>query len=95
MPFGLSVKDFGDSQGLVFLLLYGKYKLDNLFFLLFMFFPSFQPNLCPILRKTGPSGSSQLCSLPSILPFLPFFTLFALLNFSTIIAPPCMLINHL
>lgn len=71
MPFGLSVKDFGDSQGLVFLLLYGKYKLDNLFFLLFMFFPSFQPNLCPILRKTGPSGSSQLCSLPSILPCPP------------------------
>lgn len=55
----LSVKDFGDSQGLAFLLLYGKYKLDNLFFLLLMSFSSFQPNLCPILRKTGLSGSSQ------------------------------------
>ena len=33
MPFGLSVKDFGDSQGLAFLLLYGKYKLDNLYYM--------------------------------------------------------------
>lgn len=94
MPFGLSVKGFGDSQGLVFLLLYGKYKLDNLFFLLFVFFPSFQPNLCPILRKTGPFGSSQLCSLRTTLPFLPFFTPFALLHFSTTTALPCI-INHL
>ena len=84
MPFGLSGKNFGDSQGPIFLLLYGNCKLGNLacFFLLFTVKSVSHP-----WKNRAFMAPHRCVPYPQLCPSFPFFFPFALLHFSSITAP--------
>lgn len=84
MPFGLSVKNFGDSQGPIFLLLYGNCILGNLvcFFLLFAVKSVSHP-----WKNRAFTAPHRCVPYPQLCLLFPFFFLLLCFTFPVLLLP--------